>query len=142
VLLRGNPFAPLIATALDLATGGSHELSLEATDGAVAFSGDGTFALVAEARRARVAGLLPAALATPFARFAACSARRAPLYRETRLRAGESGSPGEPLSLPALERWGSPSGVTLSPDARIGILGQRSADGASERLVRVHLGCR
>jgi hypothetical protein len=139
-LLRGNPFAPLAATALDLATGAALELGARATDGGVAFGADGSFQLVVEAQRARVAGLLPVALATPFAPLASASARRAPLYRGTLLRAGERGTPGQALAVPELELWGAPTGATLAPDGRSAFVGQRRGDGA-ERLVRVQLGC-
>lgn len=138
-LLRGNPFAPLAASAVDFATGAMLELGTRVADDGVAFSADGGFVIVADTERGQLAGLLPAAVATPFAGFA--SHARAPLQQGTRLRAGPRGGPLQALDLPELERWGSPTGVTLFPDGRSAILGQRSADGSSERLVRVDLGC-
>jgi hypothetical protein len=113
---------------------------LQRAHGGVAFGADGTFALAVEARRARAAGLLPAAFAAPFASLAT-RAQTAPLYRETRLRAGERGTPLQPVAVSDLELWGEPTGAALAPDGQSAFVGQRRADGA-ERLVRLHLGCR
>ena len=41
VLLRGNPFAPTTARAVDFASGDSWELADDAAAGGVAFSADG-----------------------------------------------------------------------------------------------------
>ena len=134
-LLCGNPFAPLRARALDLATNAEHALGADVADDGVAFSADGGFALVVECESDSLLALLPAAFVVRFA-----SLERMPLYRGTRLRAGPRDGPLEPIALPELERWGAPTGATLAPDGRSAIVGQRRDDGA-ERLVRVQLGC-
>jgi hypothetical protein len=110
VLLRGLPFAPLRAEAVDFATGARRELSRSAAGG-VAFSADGGFAVVAEADGAR-----------------------------TRLRAGPTEGPLEAIAFEPLAAWGAPTGVSLAPDGRSAVVGQRRSDGA-ERIARVQLGC-
>jgi hypothetical protein len=138
VLLRGNPFAPLRAEALDLASGARRVLSERAANGGVAFSADGGFAIVAETQ-AWLARLWPAALASLLAPLA--ERGDATHYTGSMLLVGAlDGTPLEPVANVGIHSWGAPTGVSLAPDGRSAVLGQRAPDG-SERLLRVELGC-
>jgi hypothetical protein len=81
-----------------------------------------------------------AALAAPLAEHA-----EATHYAGSGLRAGAlDGSALHPIVVAegeaAFAGWGAPTGVSLAPDGRSAVLGQRAPDG-SERLLRVALGC-
>lgn len=143
VVARGNPFGPVSARGIDPATGRTADLGSDVAPGGVAFTGDGGWVAVAGARRARAAGWLPAGLGFLLAPFAERVARDRPLYRDTGVRIGEPWAPGAPLALGAVAAWGEPTGLALSPDGSVLILGQRRAiDGAvEERLVEITLDC-
>jgi hypothetical protein len=147
VLVRGNPFRPREAVALDLATGERRSLGWDAAGGTpAAFNADGGFLLLAAARRQRAAGLLPASAGFLLAPLAERAARDAPLFRTTQVRAGEPWGEGAPLALGEVGEWGEPTGVALLPEGKGPlrfVLGQRRAAGAvvEERLLLVTLAC-
>ncbi|MEE9607336.1 MAG: hypothetical protein V3U03_06310 [Myxococcota bacterium] len=144
VVARGNPFRPLALRGIDFASGRSADLG----DGvAAAFNADGGFAVVASARRARLAGLAPRALGFLLAPFASALARGDVLYRGTEVRAGEPWARGAVLELGPVADWGEPTGISLSWDeaesASVAILGQRRRVGGvtEERLIELTLDC-
>ena len=113
VVASGNPFRPARARGIDLASERRIDLGGDvAGAGAVAFNADGGFVLVASARRARAAGLLPGATGLLLAPWATRAAIGETLYRGTGIRAGESWSEGVPLDLGDVADWGEPTGVT------------------------------
>jgi hypothetical protein len=140
VLARGNPFRPRVARAIDPATGVRTLLGEDVAPGGASFNADGGWVVVASARRARLAGLLPAQLGFLLAPLAVAVEREGSLLRDTGIRMGEPWAAGAPLELGDLAVWGEPTGIALSPDASHVILGQRSAAG-DERLVRLDLDC-
>jgi hypothetical protein len=143
VVARGNPFHPVSARGIDLATGHAADLGSDVALGGVAFGGDGGRVAVASARRARTAGWLPDGLGFLLAPFAERVARDRPLYRDTGVRTGESWGRGAAVDVGALEDWGEPTGLALSPDGSVLVLGQRrEIDGrVEERLVEITLDC-
>jgi hypothetical protein len=141
VLLEGNPFRPLPARGLDLATGKSATFSEDGVSGGVAFNGDGGFAAALEARRVRIAGLLPDVLG--FALGALRPDSHDGVFRDTGLRVGEVRGELSTVELGDVSHWGAPTGVALSPDGRTVILGQRRERGEPrERLLEIGLDCR
>jgi hypothetical protein len=141
VLAWGNPFRPRVARAIDPATGVRTLLGEDVAPGGASFNADGGWVVVASARRARLAGLLPAQLGFLLAPLAVAIEREGSLLRGTGIRMGEPWAPEAPLELGDLAVWGEPTGIALSPDASHVILGQRSSAG-DERLVRLDLDCR
>ena len=59
------------------------------------------------------------------------------------MRTGESWGRGAAVDVGALEDWGEPTGLALSPDGSVLVLGQRrEIDGlVEERLVEITLDC-
>jgi hypothetical protein len=141
VLLRGNPFAPTTALAVDFATEDSWQLADDVAPGGVAFSADSGVVAVAGTRRDRIAGLLPAAIGAVFAPIASRLERSGGLHRETFLRIGPSAGPLRELSVPGVEQWGAATGLSLSPDGVTLYLAQRSASDGRERLVEIRRDC-
>ncbi len=145
VAVRGNPFRPLGATRFDPATGES-TLLLDAVPGTagVGFNADGGWIAIATTQRAHWSGLLPSWLGFAIAPQAIAATRDRALFRGTGLATGPSSGPLAAVELGELADWGEPTGVTLSPDARAAILGQRrpGSAGGGERLVRLDLECR
>jgi hypothetical protein len=140
VLLEGNPFRPLVARALDLATGASTVLSEASLSGGAAFNADGGYAAVVETRRGHVAGLLPDSLG--FVLGALHTTIYDGVFRETGLRVGGIGAEAVAVELGDVAEWGAPTGVALSSDGTTVVLGQRRIRGRpGERLVEVRLDC-
>ncbi len=136
----GNPFAGLSGESLDPATGESAGLG-EGVLG-VAFSADaGRTAVVRSDADAGLGGLPPATGFLLGALPRASAAR--PRGGGTLLVAGETGGVLSRVDLGEAAGWGTPTGVTSSPDGTWLVLGQRSRDegGFRERLVRVTLDC-
>jgi 8-oxo-dGTP pyrophosphatase MutT (NUDIX family) len=144
VVARGNPFGTVAARRLDLATGREADLGSDIALGGVAFTGDGGWVAVATARRARSAGRLPSRLGFLLAPWADRVERDRPLYRDSGIRVGEPWAPGAPLELGEFAGWGGPTGLALSPDGTVLILGQRRSVGGriEERLLEITLACR
>jgi hypothetical protein len=143
VVARGNPFHPVSARGIDLATGHTVDLGSGVALGGVAFGGDGGWVAVASTRRGGAAGWLSDGLGFLLAPFAERAARDRSLYRDTGIRTGEPWGRGAALDVGALAVWGEPTGLALSPDGSVLFLGQRRAiDGRiEERLVEITLDC-
>ncbi len=144
VVVRGNPFRPLEAVAIDLATGTRSELEAGAAPHASAgFSADGGWLSLVATRRGRAAGLLPRGLGFALGGLATRISVGEAMFRTTALRAGEPRAPGSPIDVGDAAAWGEPTGVALEADGTGMILGQRrSADGqVEERLLQLTLRC-
>lgn len=140
VAVRGNPFAPLDAIAIDFAEGRQAVLAEDAAVAAAAFDGDGGWVAIAATRRARVPGLLPDVLGPFLGAWATAAARDGSVSRGTEIRVGEPWGEGSALVLGDTGPWGAPTGIALDPDASHLVIGQRRADGR-ERLVELRLDC-
>ena len=139
VLASGNPFAPSRALAVDFA-GDDRVLAQALARGGAAFSADGGVVALATTAPDHAAAFLPEALTSWLAERATHAERHGRLHRGTRLLVGETGAEPTPLPLPEVERFGAPTGVTLSPDGTTLYLGQRASDGA-ERLLEIRRDC-
>ena len=102
LVARGNPFHPVSARGIDLATGHAVDLGSDVALGGVAFGGDGGWVAVASARRGGTAGRLSDGLGFLLAPFAERVARDRPLYRDTGVRTGELWGRGAALEVGAL----------------------------------------
>jgi len=145
VLGHGNPFAPLTGLAVDLATGVVSPLGEDLTASA-AFTADGAWLAFATTRGRHWAGALPKQLGFVLGRWARPPARNQPLLRGTGVRIGPTAQPAAAaaLELPGeLMEWGAPTGISLGPDARWLVLGQRRTAGgrSDERLVEISWTC-
>lgn len=149
VVVRGNPYRPREAKALDLATGAEAPLAADLGIGTSAsFSADGGLTLLAAApHRARVAGLLPGSLGLLLAPAARRLERDDALLRGTEIRIKVSEHEAVSLRLGERADWGEPTGVALiggpQPETLRFVLAQRraAADSVEERLLLVTLAC-
>ena len=143
VVLRGDPIGLQSARAVDPATGREAQLSRPGAQVAAAsFSGDGTTLVLATTRTAAAASALPSALGFAVARVATLAGLEGSRLRGTGLRVGPPWAESlDEVPLGEVGSFGPPTGVALEPDGRALVLGQRSADGAKERLVRLALRC-
>lgn len=144
VVARGNPYRTLDALRVDLATGERAVVARSVSGLAgVGWNADGGWLAVTTTQRARSAGVLPGWLGFATARFATRASRDEVLFRGTGLATGPSEGPLVEVPLGDLGEWGEPTGVALSPDADVLVLGQRrsTATGMQERLVRLRLAC-
>jgi hypothetical protein len=150
VFARGNPFGPPRVDAVDPATEETVALGEHVVgSGGVSFNADGGWYVLASARRATVAGLLPDPLG--FALAPALNSRNADkpsLFRETDVLWGPTDGEPRRIDLGETASWGWPTGVSLDADGKGFVLGQRRADpdsdggnGMKERIVRVVLDC-
>jgi hypothetical protein len=132
----GQPLAPLVGVRLDPASGARERVEGGLVAGSVSFSADGRIMAVAATEGAGAARLLPGALGNGIARL---SARGSASAEGTRVAIGEAGGALGEVELGEAAGWGAPTGLSLLPDARGFVLGQRGA--AGERIVRVELDC-
>ena len=136
VVARGQPLAPLLGERIDPATGESWPVARGLLSGGVSFSADGSLMAVASTAPSGVTRLVPVALGNLLAR----AADEANAGAEgTRIAIGDVGTELAEVELGPVARWGAPTGIALSPDARAFVLGQRGSRG--ERIVRVELVC-
>ena len=140
-VLRGNPLGPAGVEAVDPGTDRPVALGETAsTPAALSFNADGGWYVLATARRARAAGLLPGFLGFALAPLLGSDDLR---FQGTEVLAGATGRTPRPVDLGESADWGWPTGVALEPDGRGFVLGQRreGADGPDERLLAVRLDC-
>jgi hypothetical protein len=140
VVGRGRPRRPLAAEQLDPATAELRGLG-DVAD--AAFSADGGRLALARAPGAAAPGarawlgFLLGSLA------AARGEPPAPFAGGTAVETGDTGGELAAVELGDVATWGVPTGVTLSPDGRWLVVGQRraAAGGVEERLVKLTLDC-
>jgi hypothetical protein len=145
VLARGNPFAPLTGLVVDPASGAVERLDDDVTTSA-AFGADGEWLAVATARGRHWAGALPGTLGFALGPWAHRLSRDRPLLQGTGVRAGPTAEIPTSTALdlpPDFAAWGTPTGISLAPDGRWLVLGQRRESGTrvDERLVEITLTC-
>jgi len=144
-VVRGNPLGPGEVEAVDLGSDEPVPLVGSAVgSGALSFNADGGWYALASARRAAAAGLLPGSLGFAVAPILGGldggDGRR---FHGTRVLWGPTHGKARPVELGESADWGWPTGITLAPDGRSFVLGQRrpGPDGPEERLVAVRLDC-
>jgi hypothetical protein len=136
LVARGQPFAPLAGERIDPATGERSVLGPGLVAGSVSFSADGSVMALAATAPAGAMRLVPAALGNALARV---PSGKAPVAEGTHVAIGEASGELAAIDLGPAAGWGAPTGITLLPDARAFVLGQRGPRG--ERIVRAELDC-
>lgn len=145
VVVRGNPFASLEGSVLDVTSGAERALG-GSVAAAAAANGDGAWLAWATTRSRHPAGALPRALGFALAPLAQAAAQHRPLRDETGVRVGSIASPADapPLALSEeIAKWGEPTGLAFTADASAIVLGQRRSQGGAveERLLEIELAC-
>lgn len=143
VFVRGNPLGTQAAYRLDPATGVESKLGEGAVAAPAGTSADGGWLALPTSTDAGLAARLPGWLGFVLAPLALAKNGAPRALEGSGVRAGEPTAAGTALDLGALGGWGWPTGVSLAPDGRRLVLGQRRSTpgGVEERLVEARLDC-